>query len=259
MILCLDIGNTQVFGGVFVNQQLQLNFRHDTTQSYTSDQLGIFLRNVLRENNLDFEKIDQIAICSVVPHLDYSIRAACMKYFSLEPFMLQPGVKTGIKIKYSNPLEVGADVIAEAIAAVNLYPKQNVITIDFGTATTLCPINDKKEFLGGLIIPGMRLCMESLQSHTAKLPTVKIVKPTKILGCSTTESIQSGLYYGQLAAVKEITKRLTDEVFAGKKPIIIGTGGFAYLFADENVFTKIIPNMALEGLWYALQINSIKT
>lgn len=255
MILCLDIGNTQVFGGVFVDRELQLNFRHDTTQSYTSDQLGIFLRNVLRENNLDFKKIDQIAICSVVPHLDYSIRAACMKYFSLEPFMLQPGVKTGIKIKYSNPLEVGADIIAEAIAAVNLYPKQNVITIDFGTATTLCPINTQKEFLGGLIIPGMRLCMESLQRHTAKLPTVKIVKPEKILGYSTIESIQSGLYYGQLAAVKEITQRLTEEVFAGEKPIVIGTGGFAYLFAEENVFTKIIPNMVLEGLWFALQMN----
>ncbi|KPJ67216.1 MAG: pantothenate kinase [Coxiella sp. DG_40] len=255
MILCLDIGNTQVFGGVFVDRELQLNFRHDTTQSYTSDQLGIFLRSVLRENNIDYEKINQIAICSVVPHLDYSIRAACMKYFSLEPFMLQPGVKTGIKIKYSNPLEVGADIIAEAIAAVNLYPRQNVITVDFGTATTLCPVNAQKEFLGGLIIPGMRLCMESLQSHTAKLPTVKIVKPTKILGYSTIESIQSGLYYGQLAAVKEITSRLTEEIFAGEKPIVIGTGGFAYLFADENVFTKIIPNMVLEGLWFALQIN----
>jgi len=101
----------------------------------------------------------------------------------------------------------------------------------------------------------MRLCMESLQSHTAKLPTVKIVKPTKILGYSTIESIQSGLYYGQLAAVKEITSRLTEEIFAGEKPIVIGTGGFAYLFADENVFTKIIPNMVLEGLWFALQIN----
>jgi type III pantothenate kinase len=255
MILCLDIGNTLIFGGVFIDRELQLNFRYDTTQSYTSDQLGIFLRNVLRENNLDFKKIDQVAICSVVPHLDYSIRAACMKYFSIEPFMLQPGVKTGIKIKYSNPLEVGADIIAEAIAAVNLYQKQNVITIDFGTATTFCPINAQKEFLGGLIIPGMRLCMESLQRHTAKLPMVKIIKPEKILGCSTIESIQSGLYYGQLAAVKEITQRLTKEVFAGEKPIVIGTGGFAYLFADENVFTKIIPNMVLEGLWFALQMN----
>lgn len=255
MILCLDIGNTQIFGGVFVKNKLQFNFRYDTTQSCTSDQLGIFLKNVLRENNLDPCSIKQIAICSVVPHIDYSIRSACKKYFSIEPFMLQPGVKTGIKIKYQNPLEVGADIIAEAIAAVHLYPEQNVVTIDFGTATTLCPVNAKKEFLGGLIIPGIRLCMESLQSHTAKLPTVKIVKPEKILGTSTVESIQSGLYYGQLAAIKEITKQLTEELFVRKKPIIIGTGGFAYLFAEENVFTKIIPNMVLQGLLLALQMN----
>jgi len=256
MILCLDIGNTQIFGGIFVEDKLRFNFRHDTTQSCTSDQLGIFLKNVVRENNLDPGAINQIAICSVVPHMDYSIRSACKKYFSIEPFMLQPGVKTGIKIKYRNPLEVGADVIAEAIAAVQLYPEQNVITIDFGTATTLCPVNDKKEFLGGLILPGMRLGMESLQNNTAKLPTVKIIKPEQILGTSTIESIQSGIYYGQLAAIKEITEQLTEELFAGKKPIIIGTGGFAYLFAEENVFTAIIPNMVLQGLLLALQMNS---
>lgn len=256
MILCLDIGNTLIFGGIFIQNQLQFNFRHDTTQSYTSDQLGIFLSSVLRENKIDPSAIEQIAICSVVPHVDYTIRAACKKYFSLEPFMLQPGVKTGIKIKYHNPLEVGADVIAEAIAAVHLYPEQNVITIDFGTATTFCPVNKQKEFLGGLIIPGLRLGMESLQSNTAKLPTVKIVKPEKILGTSTVESIQSGLYYGQLAAIKEITRQLTAELFAGEKPIIIGTGGFAYLFAEEKVFTKITPNMVLQGLLLTLQMNS---
>jgi type III pantothenate kinase len=255
MMLCLDIGNTQIFGGVFEGNTLQFNFRHDTTQSCTSDQLGIFLRSVLRENNLDPETINQIAICSVVPHMDYSMRSACKKYFAIEPFTLQPGAKTGIKIKYRNPLEVGADVIAEAIAAVQLYPEQNVIIIDFGTATTLCPVNAQKEFLGGLILPGMRLGMESLQSNTAKLPTVKIIKPEQILGTSTIESIQSGLYYGQLAAIKEITRQLTKELFAGKKPIIIGTGGFAYLFAEENVFTAIIPNMVLQGLLLALQMN----
>ena len=255
-VLCLDIGNSQIFGGVFITDKLQFTFRHDTTQSYTSDQIGIFLRDVLRANNTDPSNITQIAICSVVPHMDYSIRSACRKYFSVEPFILQPGVKTGIKIKYANPLEVGADLIAEAIAAVNLYPGKNVVTIDFGTATAMCPVNANKEFLGGLIMPGIRLCMESLQSNTAKLPTVKIVKPTGILGTSTIESIQAGLYYGQLAAIKEITKQFSVEVFAGDKPVIIGTGGFAHLFAEENVFTKIIPDMVLEGLLLALKMNS---
>jgi type III pantothenate kinase len=255
-VLCLDIGNTQIFGGLFIADKLQFTFRHDTTQSYTSDQLGIFLRDVLRANNSDPSKITHVSICSVVPHLDYSIGSACKKYFSIEPFILQPGVKTGIKIKYANPLEVGADRISEAIAAVHLYPGKNVVTIDFGTATAISLVNTNKEFLGGLIMPGIRLCMESLQNNTAKLPTVKIVKPSGILGASTIESIQAGLYYGQLAAIKEITKQFAIEVFAGEKPIIIGTGGFAHLFAEENVFTKIVPDMVLEGLLLALKMNT---
>lgn len=253
MILCLDIGNTQIFGGVFNQDKLQFSFRHDTTQSYTSDQLGIFLKSVLRENTIAPSDINKIAIASVVPHLDYSIQAACKKYFKVVPFMLQAGVKTGIKIKYNNPLEVGADIIAGAIAAAHLYPEQNVIVIDFGTATTICPINANKEFLGGCIMPGIRLCMESLQSNTAKLPTVQIIKPETILGRSTVESIQSGLYYGQLAAVKAITEQLTIEVFNDEQPIIIGTGGFAQLFAAEDIFTDIVPNIVLDGLLLALQ------
>ncbi len=253
MILCLDIGNSQIFGGVYAENKLAFNFRHDTTRSSTSDQLGIFLKSVLRENDIDPDDIENIAIASVVPHIDYSIQAACMKYFKIDPFMLQAGVKTGIKIKYHNPLEVGADNIAESIAAAALYPDQNVIVIDFGTATTICPTTANKEFLGGVIIPGMRLCMESLQSNTAKLPTVRIVKPENIVGKTTVESIQSGLYYGQLAAIKEITQQIVETTFAGKKPVIIGTGGFANLFANENVFTEIIPNLVLEGLLLALQ------
>lgn len=258
MFLCLDIGNTQIFGGVYCGDKLEFSFRHATTHSYTSDQFGIFFKNVLRENNIEPGGIEQIAICSVVPHLDYSIRSACIKYFSIEPFMLQPGVRTGIKIKYANPAEVGTDIIAETIAAVHLYPQQNVIIVDFGTATTFCPITKQKEFLGGIIMPGFQLSMESLQSKTAKLPTVRIVKPEKTLGSTTVESIQVGLYYQQLSAAREITARLTKEVFDDKKPVIIGTGGFAHLFETEGIFTKIIPNIVLKGLLLALKMNHVK-
>jgi len=255
MILCLDIGNSQLFGGVFANEAMRFSFRHDTTQTHTSDQLGIFLRSVLHENVIDPSAIKHIAIGSVVPNLDYSIISACKKYFGIEPFMLQTGAKTGIKIKYPNPIEIGADLIAEAIAAVKYYPNQNVTVVDFGTATTICPISANKEYFGGVILPGMRLCMESLQANTAKLPRVRIVKPVKILGSSTVESIQVGLYYSQLAAVKEIVKLVSLEIFNGEKPVIIGTGGFSHLFAEEGIFTKIIPNMVLDGLFYALKVN----
>jgi type III pantothenate kinase len=256
MILCLDIGNSQIFGGVFDStEKLQFTFRHNTAHGNTSDQYGIFLKNVLRENNVEPSLVKQIAIASVVPNVDYSITAACRKYFAIDPFVLQSGVKTGIKIKYTNPLEVGADLIAEAIAAVNLYPQQNIIVADFGTATTICPISAQKEYLGGIIIPGLRLAMESLQSNTAKLPQVSIVKPAKVLGNSTIESIQAGLYYEQLATVREVVRLLSLQIFAGKKPIIIGTGGFSHLFADEGIFDFIVPNIVLDGLLLALKMN----
>src|SRR4051812_38031978 len=125
MILCLDVGNTQLYGGVFAGEKIQLRFRYPTQRGTTSDQAGIFLKNVLRENSIDFTAIKQIAICSVVPHMDYSLRSACIKYFNIDPFMLQAGVKTGLKIKYRNPLEVGADRIANAIAANKQFPQKN--------------------------------------------------------------------------------------------------------------------------------------
>lgn len=256
MILCLDIGNSHVVGGVYDQKdKLQCTFRCETVNGGTSDQIGIFLKTVLRENNIDPQEIRQIAISSVVPQLDYSMIAAAKKYFGIEPFMLQAGVKTGIKIKYSNPYEVGADFIAEAIAAVDLYPNRNVVIVDFGTATTFGIVSKQKEYLGGIIIPGMRLAMESLQSNTAKLPTVRIIKPKKILGNNTVESIQSGLYFSHKAAVKEITRLIAHEVFADEEPIIIGTGGFSNLFAQENIFTAIVPNIVLDGLLLALKMN----
>ncbi|MBI2785848.1 MAG: type III pantothenate kinase, partial [Legionella longbeachae] len=126
MILCIDVGNSHIYGGVFNGEEIKLRFRH-TSKVSTSDELGIFLKSVLRENDCLAEEIKQIGICSVVPQIDYSLRSACVKYFAIEPFLLQAGVKTGLNIKYRNPVEVGADRIANAIAATHLYPNQNVI------------------------------------------------------------------------------------------------------------------------------------
>ncbi|TAL62782.1 MAG: type III pantothenate kinase, partial [Legionella sp.] len=197
MILCIDVGNSHIYGGVIEGEEIKLRFRLSSIMS-TSDELGIFLKSVLRENHCSPEAIKQIGICSVVPQLDYSLRSACVKYFGIDPFLLQAGVKTGLNIKYRNPLEVGADRIANAIAATHSFPNQNVIVIDFGTATTFCVINDKKEYLGGAILPGVRLSVEALSKNTAKLPSVEIVKVENTVGRSTTESIQSGIFYGAL-------------------------------------------------------------
>jgi len=253
MILCLDVGNSQIFGGVFDSQdEIKLRFRYATLHGGTSDQLGIFLKSVLQHNDIDVKHIQQIAICSVVPAIDYSLRAACLKYFSIDPFILQAGVKTGLRIKYRNPVEVGADRIANAIGATHYFPKKNIIVVDFGTATTLCAISKEKDYLGGAILPGIRLSMETLQDNTAKLSSVEILKPQQAIGRSTIESIQSGLYYGQLGAVKELKHRLSQEIFSQEEVISIGTGGFSHLFEEEGFFTCIMPELVLEGLKIAL-------
>jgi type III pantothenate kinase len=259
MILSLDVGNTTIHGGVFAGDQLKAQFRRTSEFRASSDELGVFLRTVLRENGVDPAGVKQIAICSVVPDAIHSLRNACIKYFGVTPFLLQAGVKTGLKIKYRNPLEVGADRIANSIAGTHLYPNRNLLIVDFGTATTFCVINKEKEYLGGVIIAGLRISMEALETKTAKLPSVEIIPMREALGRSTVESIQSGLYYGQVGTVKEIVGRLTRECFSGgegdEKPHLIATGGFASLFEKENLFNDIIPDLVLKGMNLALRMN----
>lgn len=256
MILVLDVGNTQIHGGIYVKDKLQFQFRTHTKNGITSDDLGVFLRNVLRENGFFPEKLKKIAICSVVPDLLHSIRSCVTKYFKADVFFLQAGVKTGLKIKYRNPIEVGADRIANAVAAIHLYPQKNIIVIDFGTATTICAITENKEYLGGLILPGIRISMEVLDSQTARLPKVEIMKPKELVGKSTTESIQSGLYYGQLLMTKSLSRNISEQYFENKDPVIITTGGFARLYEEEDFFDIFIPDLVLKGLYLSLKLNS---
>ncbi len=249
MILCLDIGNTHIFGGIYADDKLQLQFRYPSSAPCTSDQLGIFFKTLIRENDLDPSEIKKVVICSVVPSLNYSIRSAFLKYFSIEPFLLQGDSVTDLKIEYKNPHEVGADRISNAIAAIHKYPDKNIIVIDLGTATTFDAITKDKVYLGGIITPGIYISMKALSENTAKLSAVNIVKPKNVIGQTTTANIQAGLYYSHLGAAREIIKRITEKTFKDNEPIIIGTGGFAYLFEEEKLFTAIVPELVLQGLF----------
>ena len=255
MILTLDVGNSQIYGGVFKKDELLFTFRKTSFNRGSSDEIGLFLKIVLKENGIDPQKIDEIAVCSVVPDLVHSIGSACIKYLDKKPFLIQAGVKTGLHIKYRNPIEVGSDRIANAIAATHLYPKKNIIIVDLGTATTFCAINSHQDYLGGSIMAGLKISMEALESNTAKLPLVEIGTPKEIVGRSTTESIQSGLYYAHLGAIKELVQQITKEHFTDNKPVVFGTGGFASLFKNENVFNVIKPNLVLQGIYLALKLN----
>lgn len=256
MILCLDVGNSHIYGGVFEREKLLLQFRYPSDLQCTSDQLGVFFKSILRENELDPAGIKQIAVCSVVPSLDYSLRSSLIKYFAIDPFFLKAGVKTGLKIQYKNTHEVGADRIADAIAAMHRFPDKNLVVIDLGTATTFDILTKDRAYLGGVIIPGLHIAMKALKENTAKLPPVNIVKPAAVLGQSTISNIQSGLYYSHLGAMREIIRLITAEQFQGESPMVIGTGGFAYLFEADGVFDLIVQDLVLQGLRLSLQKNS---
>ena len=255
MILALDVGNSQMYCGVFDGEELISQFRHGSSARSSSDEIGVFLRGALRENNVDPESITVVAITSVVPELNYSLRACCQKYFNIEPMLMRPGVKTGLKIAYKDPKEVGSDRIADAIGAVKLFPNRNLIVVDFGTATTVCAISKDATFLGGNIMPGVRLAMETLEARTAKLPSVEIKPAKSAIGRTTVESIQSGLYWSNVGMVRELSARITREAFQDEPPLLIATGGFAHLFDREDLFDHVVSDLILTGLLEALRLN----
>ena len=259
MLLCLDVGNSQLLGGVYDGEDLKTVFRRTSSVRASSDEFATFLRGVLRENGIEPGQVSQAGICSVVPDVVHSLRNCFRKYFELEPFVLGPGVKTGLKIRYRNPLEVGADKIANAIGGVEKFPGRNLIIVDFGTATTLCAVTKDKEYLGGIILPGVQISMAALESRTAQLPSVEILRPAEVLGRSTVESIQSGLYYGTLTTVRSLAALVTKERFADEKPMVLGTGGFGRLFEEDQLFDAFLPELPLLGLRKAVEFSQRET
>jgi len=255
MKLCLDVGNSQISVGIFDENGLRSKFRKVIAGGASSDELGLFLKQLVRENGHDPSVITAIGFCSVVPDINHSLANACRRYFEIEPFVLRAGIKTGLKIRYSNPTEVRADRIAGAMGAVGPYPKKDLIIIDLCTATILEAVTADREYLGGAIGPGLSISMRALEQNTAGLPKVEILRPEKTCGRSTVESIQSGLYWGHLGMIREIRDRLTRECFRDRRPLVIGTGRFAGLFGETDLFDAIHPDLALEGTAIALELN----
>jgi type III pantothenate kinase len=255
MLLCLDVGNTQIHGGVFEGETLRCQFRKSTHPLDSSDELGIFFTAVLRENGVEPRAIQRLALCSVVPAALHSLRNAGLKYFQCEPFVLQAGVKTGLKVRYRNPHEVGADRIAGAIAAMRRHPGRDLLVVDCGTATTVDVVTAAADYLGGVILPGVGVSAGALASNTAKLPRVEIARPENVLGRTTSESIQSGLYYGHIGAIRHLLAALQKEAFPEAKPRVIGTGGFARMFESEGLFDELVPELVLWGLKHADDLN----
>lgn len=253
MLLCLDVGNSHIFGGCMVESCIVHRFRIASRLNSTSDEMGSQILSILSSQGLP--AVRGIAIASVVPHLDYSLRSACIKYFSCTPFSVRAGIKTGLKIQYQHPNSLGADRVTNAVAATHLYPDKNVLIFDLGTASTACVVDIHKVYRGGAIAAGMQLSMDALQMKAAKLSAVEILKPSAGLGDSTMKGLQVGLYESQLGFMQRLLKRTQEELQA---PVfVLGTGGFSHLFQEEGLFNVIEPDLVLKGLAILDEMNRV--
>ncbi len=246
MLLVFDVGNTNTVLGIFKNSELIVDWRLSTARNRTADEYGMLLRDLFASQELAFAQIDAVVISSVVPPLNFSLEQMCKKYFDLQPVLVGPGIKTGMPIKYENPREVGADRIVNAVAGYETYGGPLII-VDFGTATTFCAISARGEYLGGAIAPGMGISTEALFSRAAKLPRVEISKPPSVIGKTTVNSMQSGIFYGFVGQVDEIVRRMKTEMKS--EPTVIATGGLADLiFTASNTINKVDQMLTLTGL-----------
>ena len=247
MILTLDIGNTNIKTALFEGMEMRQYWRISTDRQRSSDELGLLLMNLLQYNRIDRSQIDGIMMSSVVPQINFTVEHMCRNYFGIEPMKIEPGVKTGINIKYENPRELGSDRIANAVAAYELYGGP-CITIDFGTATSFGVISEKGEFLGGAICPGLKLAADALTERAAKLPRFELAKPDSVIGRNTVTNMQAGIVYGYIGQVNYLIERMKKELSAPHAKVI-ATGGLAVLVAEEsNVIDVMDGLLTLKGL-----------
>jgi len=246
MLFVIDVGNTNTSLGVFDGEKLKAHWRLTTARARTVDEWGVLTRNLFALANVDFKSIDAIAIASVVPPLNFTLKRMAEGYFEVVPLFIDHSVDTGVPILYQPPSDVGADRIVDAVAAIKKYGAPCIV-VDFGTATTFDAINSKGEYLGGVITPGITISSDALFERAAKLPRVEIKRPQKAIGSATVEAMQSGLYHGYVGLVDGILRKMIDEL--GGSPRVIATGGLAPLIATGSEFVELVDEtLTLEGL-----------
>lgn len=246
MILTLDVGNTNIKTALFDGPVMMKYWRLSTNKMSTSDEYGIVLTNLFANEGIPKSAVEGIIISSVVPTINFTIEHMCLNYFNRTPMFVEPGIKTGINIRYENPRELGSDRIANAVAAYEEYGAPTIF-IDFGTATTFGVVDQGGTFLGGCICPGIKLASEALVSGTAKLPRFALEKPERVIGRTTLTNLQSGMYYGYVGLVMNIVRKIKQEL--NRDATVVATGGMAAMIAEESkVIDKLDGLLTLKGL-----------
>jgi type III pantothenate kinase len=246
MLLVIDAGNTNLKLGVFRGADLLAQWRLTTDRNSSSDEYGAQVQNLFERAHIDHKEIDGAAIASVVPPLIPSLARMVEVLLGLTPLFVDHTTDTGLKILYDPPAELGADRIVDAVGAVAKYGAPCIV-VDFGTATTFNAVNEAREYLGGVIAPGIMISAEALFSRTAKLPRVEIKRPEKVIGTSTAAAMQSGLYHGYAGLVDGVLEQMIAEM--GTRPRVIATGGLAPVVAGASRFIEMIDGtLTLDGL-----------
>ncbi|MBI2955014.1 MAG: type III pantothenate kinase [Chloroflexi bacterium] len=252
MLLAVDIGNTNIALGVYSGSELIADWRIATESHRMPDEYAMLLCNLLTNDGLPMTSIRRMIVSSVVPPLVTTFKELGERYFKLSPLVVGPGVKTGVRILYENPKEVGADRIVNALAAFRLYGG-GLIVVDFGTATTFDAISPEGDYLGGAIAPGIGISSEALFKFAAKLPHVELTRPKTAVGKNTINSMQSGILFGYVGLVEGLINRFNQEL---GKSRVVATGGLAEVVAKETPTIDIInPRLTLEGLRLIYELN----
>lgn len=247
VILVMNAGNSNIILGIYHNDQLMHHWRTETNIRKTEDEYAMQFKAFFAHEGISFEQVKGIIISSVVPPIMFTLELMCKKYFKRQPLIVGPGVKTGLNIKYENPREVGADRIVNAVSALHQYGGKPLIIIDFGTAITYCYINERGDYLGGAIAPGITISTEALNARAAKLPRFEITKTSQVVGKNTVTAMQAGVFYGFIGQVEGIVSRMKAQ--SKDEPLVIATGGLAKLIADETQIIDIVdPFLTLKGL-----------
>lgn len=246
MLLCIDTGNTQTVIGLFDGPELADHWRIATDADRTADELALMIQQFLGFHGFSFEtQIDGVAVSSGVPRVTVELREMTERYFGFPALVLEPGVRTGMPIRYDNPKEVGADRIANAVAAYEQYGGPSIV-VDFGTANTIEAISEQGEYLGGAIFPGIEISMDALFARAAALRRVELVAPRHVIGKSTVESIQSGTVYGFSGQIDALVDRFQAEL---GECTVIATGGLAEpIIEHSRTIQHYEPWLTLQGL-----------
>ncbi|MGM8215692.1 type III pantothenate kinase [Bacillaceae bacterium W0354] len=257
MIFVLDVGNTNTVLGVFENGKLTYQWRIATNRHKTEDEYAMEVKALLQHEGIIFSDFSGVIISSVVPPIMFSLEKMCERYFKIKPLIVgKETVKTNLKMKYPNPKEIGADRIVNAVGAIKQYGTPLVI-IDFGTATTYCYVNELGEYEGGAIAPGIGISTEALYKKAAKLPRIEITRPKDVVGTSTVEAMQSGIFYGYCGQVDEIVRLMKER--ANQTPTVIATGGLAPLIAKgSDEIDHVDSALTLVGLYEIYLTNTNK-